>query len=491
MKKNFLWLVCLLFSIAIFQSSCGVSKKITHEPIAREVRILAVNDIHAALDDFPRLAFMVDSLRGLYPDLLLISGGDNQTGHPVNDQYPEKGMPMVLLMNKLGFNLSALGNHEFDVSAPQLIKNIKASNFDYISANLVYKDNSHPLKQNKVMVLPNGLRIAFSSVLFINSGGYPDCHPMHTEGFTFLEPITTAKEQLSLKNGNDLLIFVNHFGFSEDVKLANQLPQGAVDLIIGGHSHTRVDKEQVHNGIMITQAENKLKYATLITITIHPDGRIERNQELLKVAKSGRENPEIKEFVERLKNESGLNVPIATTEQGIHSKEHLGYLMADSQRAIAKADVALINQGGVRISELPEGQITMMDIFTLDPFGNEIIAFEMTGHEIREMLINAAQFDGNSPFIPSGIHLRYVMGTEEDDTAISDIELLTTDNKPLDLDVTYNVVMNNYIATVYSFSKKQFGKNLYVVTANATIDWLKQLGQAPDYSQEKRIFISE
>jgi 2',3'-cyclic-nucleotide 2'-phosphodiesterase (5'-nucleotidase family) len=44
--------------------------------------------MHAAVDNFPRFAFMVDSLRGLYPDLLLVSAGDNQTGNPVNDQYP-------------------------------------------------------------------------------------------------------------------------------------------------------------------------------------------------------------------------------------------------------------------------------------------------------------------------------------------------------------------------------------------------------------------
>jgi 5'-nucleotidase len=46
--------------------------------------------------------------------MLLVAAGDNQTGNPVNDQYPEKGLPVIELMNAVGFDLSAVGNHEFD-----------------------------------------------------------------------------------------------------------------------------------------------------------------------------------------------------------------------------------------------------------------------------------------------------------------------------------------------------------------------------------------
>jgi 5'-nucleotidase/UDP-sugar diphosphatase len=49
------------------------------------------------------------------------------------------------------------------------------------------------------------------------------------------------------------------------------MPAG-IDLIIGGHSHTKVEKEQIHNGVLITQAENKLKGGTLIKLTIKSDG---------------------------------------------------------------------------------------------------------------------------------------------------------------------------------------------------------------------------
>ena len=95
----------LFFSIGLLLSVLPVCSQI------QQVHILSVNDMHAAIDRFPQLAGVVDSLRQLYPDLLLLSAGDNRTGNPVNDQYPEPCQPMVTLMNQLGFNYSALGTH--------------------------------------------------------------------------------------------------------------------------------------------------------------------------------------------------------------------------------------------------------------------------------------------------------------------------------------------------------------------------------------------
>ena len=97
---RFIHFVIVLFVSLIILDSCSPSKKmISKVQESREAVILAVNDMHAAIDNFPRLAYMVDSLRNIYPDMLLFSGGDNQTGNPVNDQHPERGLPMIKLMN--------------------------------------------------------------------------------------------------------------------------------------------------------------------------------------------------------------------------------------------------------------------------------------------------------------------------------------------------------------------------------------------------------
>lgn len=134
--------VALLFSI----TGCGGSRtSISSLPkveVDRPVTILAVNDMHAAIDNLPRFAFMVDSLRYIYPDMLLISGGDNQTGGPVNDQFNQKGYPMIALMNAVGFDFSVVGNHEFDKSQDGFATLIDSASFDFICANAIPPQDS-------------------------------------------------------------------------------------------------------------------------------------------------------------------------------------------------------------------------------------------------------------------------------------------------------------------------------------------------------------
>ena len=103
MKKRHLALVGLL---------CWSLTSFAQEKL---VTILSVNDMHATIDNFSKLAAIVDSLRGVYPALLIFSAGDNCTGNPYNDMYKEPSYPMTALMNAVGFHASAMGNHEFDL----------------------------------------------------------------------------------------------------------------------------------------------------------------------------------------------------------------------------------------------------------------------------------------------------------------------------------------------------------------------------------------
>lgn len=459
-----------------------------HEETPREVQIFAVNDIHAALDNFPRLAYVVDSLRGIYPNLLLVSGGDNQTGNPINDQAEQKGMPITQLMDMVGFDVSALGNHEFDVSAVQMRKNLEASRCAYLCANAIHNDSAYPLRKNKVLELPNGLRVGFSSLLYINSSGYPDTHPKNTEGFEFLDPLEEGrKEYEALRETCDVLVFLTHLGYEYDKKLAQKLPERGAEAIIGGHSHTLIRDVKRHNGIPITQSGSKLEWGTLVRIAC-TDSLATCDTKLIRIGGTGAEDSDVRAFVDSLRVASGFDEVIAQTEKGLHGKEQLGYLMADGQRAYAQADVVLMNPGGVRIKELAPGAITVQNMYTLDPFGNDIVQYDMTLQELQEFVEKAALVDYHPALIPSGIHLRYYYQAKgEGRSKVVRVELLDTLNQALAPSKTYRVVMNNYMATVTTFSAQAKGKSLGVTTASATIEWLKRLGAAPDYSAEQRI----
>ncbi len=488
MKKVNLNQIAVLFALLML-TACGTTKKsVTQLPeTERTVTILSVNDIHAAIDNFPRFGFMVDSLRAIYPDMLLLSAGDNQTGNPINDQYSEKGMPVIELMNMLNFDLCAIGNHEFDTKPDGFAHTLKHADFDFVCANVVVENlEEFPIKPYKILTLHNGVKIAVASVLDINERGIPDTHPDNAVGFSFTDPVETAKEFLHLRDSADVLIYMNHYGFENDVELANLFPKGVVDVIIGGHSHTKVDTEQLHNDILITQAERKLKYATLLKLSVGQAGVISKSMELLTVGDKGSEHSALRAKVDEFNSNPDMHIRIAEALDDFTSYEQIGYLMVDALRASSETDISLINPGGVRIDRLSKGDVSVMDIYSMDPFGNEMILFSMSGHELASLLKSAYGFDENLPIYPSGMKSKYLLDQEGDVTAV---ELFTESGEPLDLEKVYTVSMNSYMASVYVFEQDDPGTGLFRPTAESMIDYLKELKRIPSYQDEKRVEI--
>lgn len=231
----------------------------------REVHILAANDMHAAIESFPQFAAIADSLRQLYPSLLVFSAGDNRTGNPKNDMFRISSYPMVALMNQMGFDATTLGNHEFDVnSLPPLMK---YSCFSYICANIF------PSEEAGLHIVPtkvfdvDGLKVGVIGAIQINAQGRPDTHPDNLKGIRFSLPKKTIGKYHHQAHEWDATILLSHLGYEDDIEMAEAYPW--IDLIIGGHSHTQLtDNEPLHNGVLITQNKNKLQKVTHITLTI-------------------------------------------------------------------------------------------------------------------------------------------------------------------------------------------------------------------------------
>ena len=87
MKKNILFVFLMLATVAMADK--------------KQVAIISVNDMHANVQKMPVLADIVDSIRAIYPNLLVLSAGDNRTGSPINDQYRIPAYPMVAMMNAM------------------------------------------------------------------------------------------------------------------------------------------------------------------------------------------------------------------------------------------------------------------------------------------------------------------------------------------------------------------------------------------------------
>lgn len=472
MKKLLLTLaaVCLLGSAAFAQK--------------QEIHIVSGNDMHAKIENFPQLAAIVDSLRAVYPDLLVFSAGDNRTGEPLNDLYEIPAYPMVALMNQIGFDATTLGNHEFDSGQAGLARLISLSNFPYICANVLPdpKWNMH-LQPYKIFYVGD-VSIAVVSCVQLGTAGHPDSHPDNCKEITFTPVLETVQKYSWLREACDVVILLSHIGYDDDVAISAELPW--VDLIIGGHSHTQLAGGEMHNGILITQNVNRLQRVTHITLTVENNRVVDKKAENIEVETFPKKNKIVEEMVRYFSDNPAFKRVLAQLDKPVSAYEELGCLMTDAWRVETGSDVAFTNAGGIRFDSLPAGPFTVSDVLRLDPFGNETVALELTGKELKDMLISCCDNDEHRFPSVSGI-ICNVVRNKKDPTQVKDVTITMENGSKFDLKKTYKVVTNSYSAAITTAPRQDPGRGLNRTTSSYIQDYLEHQGHV-DYAGKCRIF---
>ena len=260
----------------------------------QEIHILAVNDMHAAIEAFPKVAAIADSLRTLYPSLLVFSAGDNRTGNPLSDMYEVASYPMVALMNQVGFNATAIGNHDFDEKSLSPV--MALSNFSYICANM-FPSPDIGMRNIPTQVFDiDGLKVGVIGVVQVAKTGLTDTHPRNLEGISFTQPENVIGQYKSFSEKCNVTILLSHIGYESDIEMAERFPW--LDLIIGGHSHTQLTaNEPLHNGVLITQNENRLPKVTHISLTLNNGKLTDKKAEYIDVKAFSKKNKTVEEMV--------------------------------------------------------------------------------------------------------------------------------------------------------------------------------------------------
>ena len=449
-------------------------------PKEQKLYVVTLNDQHANIDNYPQFAALVHSLRTVHPDLLLFSAGDNRSGNPVNDRYADNARPMVELMNKVGFNLSCLGNHEWDGGAIGLRNVTGWANYPYVCANVTFDDSLNmPVKPFEIIEW-NGLKLGVIGAIQLGMNGLPDFHPKNAAGSHFRPANEVIPEYLYLKNECDALFLLSHCGYEEDRELAEQFPQ--FDAIFGGHTHTRVSETQIVNGVMITQAESKVKFATLSTFTFQNGKIVDKQEELLSVRDFPNRNAEVQAMVDDFNNNEFFLAVKGNNLTPISTWESLGCLMTDAIRIPLGADLGFQNPGGVRFDTLSVRPVTMKDLLALDPFDNEIVQFNLTGEEIIR-LMKCCYATDHGPIYCSGCSYSY---SEDENGEMTDIAVTMDDGKPLDMTATYNVVMNSYMSTVFDYEHEDEGRSTFRTSNELMLEFLAQHPDI-DYGSTSRV----
>jgi 5'-nucleotidase / UDP-sugar diphosphatase len=451
-----------------------------------KIIILSTNDMHARIDNFSKLAYFADSLRHQFKDVFLVSAGDNFTGNPVVDQYPDKGFPMIDLMNRLGYNVSALGNHEFDLGQENLNNRMVQANFPFISCNINAKDAV--LKQPMPYVTlktSEGLRIAVLGIIQTGESGLPDSHPDKLKGIHFSEGIARAQAYEKIKKRSNIFIALTHLGLEKDTLLARKM--SGLDLIIGGHSHTVLEKPMFVNNVMITQSGSGLKFVgkiTLLAVNGHLAGR---SYELINLSNIKGKDKIIQGIIDNYNNNPALNEVIATAEQALTGEDALGSLMTDAITDRLGVDFAFQNNGGIRISEIAAGDILLKDVYKLDPFGNMVIKFSMNAAEIKSLISSAYNREKSLDLQVSGMSYTLYIDQAK---VLQDVVMTDSYGKALDPAKEYSVGINSYVASSYRFDHRDPGVSLYTTTAQTLIDFLKAK-KSVNYPGVKRALVME
>ena len=437
----------------------------------KQVAILSVNDMHAQIGNFPKLAAIVDSLRAIYPSLLIFSAGDNCTGNPYNDMYKEPSYPMTALMNAVGFHASAMGNHEFDLKPEGFRKQANRSTFRYLCANLIASD-SLPMPVIPYQLFDcEGVSVGVLGIVQRGAQGIPDTHPNNVRGLRFLPEEETIRRYAGLRDSCDVAILLSHCGYEADQEWADRFP--FLDVIIGGHSHTKLEGNTFRGEVLITQAENNLHYATLTKIHLS-DGQIVRKEsELIDVRAASQEQELVTAMLTFFSHNEALEQVLTQVKADFTSYEELGCLMADAYRYESGADIALVNAGGVRYERLPKGPMTVADVLALDPFGNESQLYQLTGKEIEQLLIECRAADGcGAPYV-SGITYRLI-GDKADSTRIKGLYIYDENGRKLNRKNRYTVMVSSYVAAICPLLKQKPTQRLYTKTADLIIHYLSK-----------------
>ncbi len=231
---------------------------------SKHITILHTNDVHSHIDPFPiddprnpnmggvaRRASLIESIRKENPNVLLLDAGDIFQGTPYFNYYG--GELEFKLMSMMKYDLSAIGNHDFDNGVDGLAAQMPHATFEFVSANYDFKNTSMDgfVKPFKIFN-KNGIKIGVFG-LGIELQGLVD--KRMSKETVYNDPLEITQDMVRIlkkENKCDLIICLSHLGYKyskedankiSDLKLAEKTKD--IDLIIGGHTHTFLDKPTI------------------------------------------------------------------------------------------------------------------------------------------------------------------------------------------------------------------------------------------------------
>lgn len=461
MKKRFglamLLALTLFFSVFVNENASAATE-------AKTVDVMFLHDTHSHVNEFAtvengesrllggfaKIKTLINAQKEKNPDTLLLDAGDFSMGTLIQVVFEEEASE-IRMLGELGFEVTTLGNHEFDYKAKGLANmlNSAVASGDPLPSMVVCNVDWEGMKaegltedqqllwdafenfgvQDYIVVEKDGVKIAITGVF---GEDCLDCVPNCPLDFT--NPVEAVKEtvaEIQAKEDTDMIVCVSHSGTwadeakSEDEILAKSVPE--LDLIISGHTHTKLDEPIVHGDTYIVSAAEYGKYLGSLSMTRKENGRWELNSyELITVDTSIEADAATQDKIDSLmamvdskyleqfgytKDQvlctNEIDFVDSSDTSALHTELNLGSIMADAYTyAVENADtgddhpvdMAVVPSGTIR-DTYAKGNIPTENVFHSFSLGigedgipgYPLISIYLTGKELK----TAAEIDAS------------------------------------------------------------------------------------------------
>jgi 2',3'-cyclic-nucleotide 2'-phosphodiesterase (5'-nucleotidase family) len=368
-----------------------------------------------------------------------------------------RGKQMIETMNAMNFDLAAFGNHEFDLGSKDLQKRLNESNFNWVSANVLYKQGD----STSLFYKEKAGKKAYVNKTFIKElkdadgttikvGFISVCVPSNPKAYVEYTDVFEAAQRSydALKDKVDVVFGLTHVKISQDKKLLEMLPN--IPLIMGGHEHTNMLVPVGDANVAKADANAKTAYIHRISFDTKTKKAIVTS-ELKEINETIIADPKVGVVVDKwqtvlktkikdvIANPDEViyvaKVPLDARDTQIRSTQtNMGYIITKAMSFAfdEEVDCALVNGGSIRIDDELEGNISAVDIFRVLPYGGAILKVKIKGNLLQEVLDYGVKSAGTGAYLQ-----RYNAEFKNDTWLVS--------GKVIKPNKTYTVAFSDYL----------------------------------------------
>lgn len=431
--------ILLVFTLPLLHA-CQLSP-VSHSGAAdvRSLTVLYSNDEHGWMEGHETDSGAAN-LMGLWREkegyradgpFLLLSGGDHWTGPAISTWF--EGESMVEVMNAMGYDATAIGNHEFDFGLDNLERRIGEADFPYLAANIQWKESASLPAELGLLAFTttevNGISIGIIGLSTIDTPN--TTNPVNVVDLDFLEYESVLRETVGRLRSlsPDLVFVVAHVCMSALRPLAAAVADLNISLMGGGHCNELV-AERVGDTILLESDGHFRSYARAKFEYDIAGDRLLRSSFSAEKNLGGRIDASVQSIVSKWRDASEAELDIVL---GYSAREYAAQddrlqqaVVSSWMRVDGSADIAINNRLALR-APLPEGDVTLADIVGLLPFENSIYAVNLDGAEILQIL-DAGQRPFTTGLVFAGGEWR-----------------LAETGRPLNGDASYRVLINSFM----------------------------------------------